>query len=282
VTRDSGSGLVGVLVPLVHDPYFSAILGGAVEASYEHDVRMILSLTQHEHAREVALLDGMHAICDGTVVILPEESGDELELASEQRHPFVVVDPLLPLSGRIPSVTASHAAGAEEGMRHLLELGHRRIAAITGPAGWLATEERRRGYRGALAEAGIARDPALEVEADFQLEPGAEAAAWLLDRPEPPTAIFAFNDAIALGTLREAAARGMRVPQDLSVLGFDDIHMAAVATPPLTTVRQPLAEMGRAAIAMLLRLVAHEPPTAPHVELATRLVIRGSTAPPRR
>jgi LacI family transcriptional regulator len=276
------TGLVGVLVPILYDLYFSALLAGAAEAAYEHETRLVLSPTLHEHAREVSLLDRlMHGLTDGALIVLPEESSADLELALSDEYPFVVVDPLMPLDARIPSVAAAHRAGADQAMEHLLALGHRRIAAITGPPGWVATEERRAGYHAALAAAGIAPDPDLEVASDFEFAPGMEAAGVLLDLPEPPTAIFAFNDAIGLGTLRAARERGIRVPEDLSIVGFDDIKYATIVSPALTTVRQPLAEMGRTGVSLLLRLMERPRPTMHRVELPTRLVVRESTAPPR-
>jgi LacI family transcriptional regulator len=193
----------------------------------------------------------------------------------------VVLDPLMPLDERIPSVSAAHTSGASQAMRHLLELGHRRIAQITGPRGWLATEDRRRGYSAALAAAGILADPELEVEAEPEIEGGRTGAAQLLDLPDPPTAIFAFNDNIAIGAIQTARARGLRVPDDLSIVGFDDVEHATIVTPALTTVRQPLAEMGRTAVSLLGRLLEQQRFETLHVELATRLVVRDSTAPPR-
>src|SRR5438128_12321270 len=174
------TGLVGVLVPLVFPVYFSAILSGAAEALHEQDLRVVLSPTQHEHDREVSLLDRlMHGATDGALIVLPEESSEELERLLAEGYRFVVVDPMLPLDERIPSVSAAHTSGADQAMRHLLELGHRRIAAITGPRGWVATEDRRRGYHAALAGAGILPDPALEVESDFEIEGGREAGGYL-------------------------------------------------------------------------------------------------------
>jgi len=242
------TGLVGVLVPLVYPAYFSAIVAGAAEALSELDLQIVLSPTGHEHDREVSVLDRLHGVTDGALIILPEESSEELERLLDGGYRFVVLDPLMPLDERIPSVSAAHTSGADQAMRHLLELGHRRIAQITGPRGWLATEDRRRGYGAALAAAGILADPELEVEAEPEIDSGRTAAAHLLDLPEPPTAIFAFNDNIAIGTLQAARARGLRVPEDVSVVGFDDVEHATIVTPPLTTVRQPLAEMGRTAV----------------------------------
>jgi LacI family transcriptional regulator len=275
------TGLVGVLVPLVYPAYFSAILAGAAEALSERDLRVVLSPTGHEHDREVSLLDRlMHGLTDGALIVLPEESSEELKGLIDQGYRFVVVDPLMPLDERIPSVSAAHTSGAHQAMRHLLDLGHRRIAAITGPAGWVATEDRRRGYHAALASAGILPDPALEIEADFEIHGGREAARQLLDLSHRPTAIFAFNDNHAIGATQAARERGLRVPEDLSVVGFDDVEHATIVTPALTTVRQPLAEMGRTAVSLLMRLVEGQRFETLHVELATRLVIRDSTAPP--
>ena len=189
-----------------------------------------------------------------------------------------MVDPLFPLDERIPSVAIANRSGVDQAMAHLLGLGHRRIAAITGPPGWVATEERRLGYRSALDRAGIAFAPELEVEADFDIGPGVEAATELLDLPEPPTAIFAFNDSIAIGAMRAARERGLSVPDDLSVVGFDDIQHATVISPALTTVRQPLADLGRTGVSRLARLLSDGRVDTLHIELPTRLVVRGTTA----
>jgi LacI family transcriptional regulator len=277
------TGLVGVLVPLVYPAYFSAILAGVAEALSEQDLRVVLSPTGHEHDREVTLLERlMHGLTDGALIVLPEESSEELERLVDQGYRFVVVDPLMPLAERIPSVSAAHTAGAHQAMRHLLELGHRRIAAITGPAGWVATEDRRRGYHAALAAAGILPEPELEVEADFEIAGGREAARHLLDLAQPPTAIFAFNDNHAIGAIQAARERDLRVPEDLSLVGFDDVEHATIVSPALTTVRQPLAEMGRTAVSLLIRLLERQRFETLRVELGTRLVVRDSTAPPRR
>jgi LacI family transcriptional regulator, galactose operon repressor len=274
------TGLVGVLVPLVFPAYFAGLLAGAAEAFAERDLQIVLSPTQGEHEREVSVLERLHGLTDGALIINPEESTWELERLLDRGYRFVVLDPLMTLNERIPSVSAANTSGADQAMRHLLQLGHRRIAQISGPAGWVATEGRRRGYRAALASAGILPDPALEVEAIPEFEPGRKAAETLLDLADPPTAILAFNDNIAIGAIQAARARGVRVPEELSVVGFDDVEYATIVTPALTTVRQPLAEMGRTAVSLLGRLLEDQRIEALHVELATRLVVRDSTAPP--
>lgn len=276
------TGLVGVLVPLVYPAYFSAILAGAAEALYEQDLRLLLSPTQHLHDREVSLLDRlMHGMTDGALIVLPEESTEELVGLIAEGYRFVVVDPRERLQGRVPAVSAAHTSGAALAMRHLLELGHRRIAAVTGPRGWVATEDRRRGYHAALADAGILPEPDLEVEADFEIGGGEQAAGHLLDLRDPPTAILAFNDNLAIGAIQAARARDVHVPTDLSVVGFDDVELATIVTPNLTTIRQPLAEMGRMAVSMLVRLLERQRFETLHVELGTSIVVRDSTGPVR-
>ena len=276
------TGLVGVLVPLVYPAYFSGILAGAAEALSEREFQIVLSPTGGEHEREVSIVDRLHGLTDGAMIILPEESSEELERLLDSGFRFVVLDPLMPLNERIPSVSAAHMSGADQAMKHLLDLGHRRVAQITGPRGWVATEDRRRGYRAALAASGILPDPTLEREAEPEIDPGRAAAEQLLELSEPPTAIFAFNDNIAIGAIQAARARGLRVPEELSVVGFDDVEHAAIVTPALTTVRQPLAEMGRTGVSLLMRLLEGQRFETLHVELATRLVVRDSTAPPPR
>ncbi len=286
VTRSSPSppphtsGLVGVTLPLIHHSYFSEILAGVSEAFYEHDIPMVLCPTLHEHDREVTLLHRLRqGTTDGAILILPEESSAELRALQDQGYPFVIVDPRTQPDENVPTVSASHISGAREATEHLLNLGHRRIAAITGPRDWLATEDRLRGYRGTLAEAGILADPELQIESDFNHTGGYEATMKLLALPDPPTAIFAFNDMLAIGVLRAARQCGLDVPDHLSVVGFDDTFEATVVHPALTTVRQPLAEMGRMAVTQLVRLLQSQRIEALHVELATKLVVRESTGP---
>src|SRR3954453_22884603 len=242
------TGLVGFTVPNTHAEYFANILSGATEALYEQDMRIVLCPTLHEHEREVTLLARlMHGTTDGAVLTLPEETREELQALRADGYPFVVVDPREPLDPSIPAVSAAHASGARAAVEHLLALGHRRTAAITGPLAWMASSERLNGYRGALAAAGVLPDPALVAHTNFEIPGGEEVAAELLALADPPTAIFEFNDNIAIGAIRAARSLGLRVPDDVSVVGFDDSEQAAIVSPALTTVRQPLAEMGRIA-----------------------------------
>jgi LacI family transcriptional regulator len=275
------TGLIGMTIPVVQPTYFSSILSGAAEALDQEDRRIVLCPTQHDPQREVSILERlMHGTTDGALMMLPEESDADLRTLLNHGYPFVVLDPLRRVDERIPAVSAAHSSGATQAVEHLLELGHRRIAAITGPKDGLASEERLRGYQAALAAAGIMPDPALELEANFEIAGGFEAMEHLLDLPHPPTAVFAFNDNLAIGAMQAARARGLALPGDLSVVGFDDAIEAAIVTPALTTVRQPLEELGRIAVSLIVRLIDGRRFDALHVELATKLVIRDSTAPP--
>jgi len=190
-----------------------------------------------------------------------------------------VVDPANLPEPDLPSVGATNWAGGMAATDHLISLGHRRIGAITGPADYLCSRARVDGYRSALERVGAEFDPALVRNGDFQHEGGFIRGSELLDMPEPPTAIFAGSDQQALGVYEAARQRGLRIPQDLSVVGFDDLPTMRWVSPPLTTVRQPLADMGRVAAEMLCDLVDGVPLRSQRVELATELVVRESTAP---
>jgi LacI family transcriptional regulator len=277
--RPARTGLIGVTVPLIHPGYFAEILAGAAEALYEHDRRAVLGPTRHSHARETSLLDRLtDGEAEGAVLVLPEESSEEFAALAAHGFPFVIVDPRTEVAEGIPVVCAAHSSGATQATRHLLALGHRRIGVIGGPQGWLATDERLRGHHAALAGTGVLPDPALVRYANFRIDGGYEAAADLLSLPDPPTAMFTFNDSMAIGAMRAAAERGLRVPDDVSVVGFDDTIEASIAVPSLTTIRQPLAELGRTAVSLLLRQIENRRLEPLRVELATRLVPRGSTA----
>jgi LacI family transcriptional regulator len=273
--------LVGITVPLVEAEYFSRIVAGATDELYDHDLQVVLAPTLHLRDRAATLLARLAGgMTDGALLILPEESSEALRALARTGYPFVVVDPLEPLDEGVPSVSATNALGGRAATEHLLALGHRRIAAITGVPEWLATVERLNGYRAALASASVVPDPALVLESDWALEGGETAAAHLLDLPDPPTAVFAFNDNMAIGALRAARARGLRVPADFSVVGFDDSVQATTATPTLTTVRQPVDAMGRIAVSLLLRLLENRRGEGMSIELQTRLIVRDSTAAP--
>jgi LacI family transcriptional regulator len=274
------TGLIGVTLPMIQPTYFSSIVASMAAALDAHDMRIVLCPTLHQHDREISLIQRlMHGTTDGALLVLPEESAGELRALTRQGYRYVVVDPGEQPDEDIPAVSAAHSVGAVQAVQHLLGLGHRRIAVITGPRGRMATQERLRGYHAALGGAGVKPDPRLVAESNFKIQGGFDATSRLLTQRDRPTAIFAFNDDMAIGAMRAARTLGLRVPEDVSIVGFDDSHEAQFVEPGLTTVRQPLAEMGQMAVRLLLRLLGNETLPTVHHELPTTLVIRSSTAP---
>lgn len=215
--------------------------------------------------------------CLVTVAQLDEEQRNQLRARG---IPFVVFDPTVELPDDVPFVGTTNWAGGRSAARHLIGLGHRRVAMIAGPEGVLCCRARLDGYRSALDAAGLPVDPELIVSAGLNREDGEAAAFTLLTRPDRPTAIFACNDLQALGVYQAARRVGLRIPADLSLVGFDDLPLATVVDPPLTTVRQPLIEMAVAATELALTLARGERTARTGLELGTTLTVRGSTAPP--
>ncbi|HEY0871129.1 MAG TPA: substrate-binding domain-containing protein, partial [Acidothermaceae bacterium] len=181
----------------------------------------------------------------------------------------------------VPTIGATNWAGGLSATEHLIELGHRRIGIITGPPRLQCSRARLDGYRAAIEAAGLQVDQDLVHTGDFYHEAGFTGGSRFLDLADPPTAIFASSDQMAFGVYEAARQHGLRVPSDLSVVGFDDLPEAAWTSPPLTTVRQPLAEMGMLAARTVLRMVRGEAIETLRLELATQLVVRESTAAPR-
>ncbi|MFC5911115.1 LacI family DNA-binding transcriptional regulator [Streptacidiphilus monticola] len=217
-----------------------------------------------------------------TGVILVLSGLDEMQRAqlASRSIPFVVVDPAGNPGEGVPAIGATNWQGGLAATRHLLDLGHRRIGVIGGPPQWLCSRARIDGYRAALETAGLEYDPELVRSGDFSHETGHALGLELLGRRHPPTAVFAGDDLQALGVYQAARELGLRIPEDLSVVGFDDLPLTRWVGPPLTTVRQPLTEMAEAATRLVLDLARGREPGATRVDLATSLVIRESTAPP--
>ncbi|MFG3307493.1 LacI family DNA-binding transcriptional regulator [Streptomyces wuyuanensis] len=209
---------------------------------------------------------------------LPQEVKQQLRSRS---IPFVIVDPAGDPDPDVPSVGSANWNGGLAATRHLIELGHRRIGIITGPEDMLCSLARLDGYRSAMSMAGLEPGPGLVRYGDFHVEGGFDRAVEMLRLPEPPTAIFAGSDLQALGVLEAARVSGLRVPHDLSVVGYDDVPVARWSSPTLTTVHQPLRQMAEEAAQMLLRLRTAEA-SATRLELATSLVVRNSTAAPAK
>jgi LacI family transcriptional regulator len=270
------------------NPYSCEILQGTIDAGAEVGVAVVVSVrtssrSDSRHIPERTTTWARDLVSAGRralIVVTSELTAGNLAALSRANLPLVVIDPMSLPRSRVTSIGSTNFAGGLAATEHLLSLGHRRIAYIGGPATAGCNQARLHGYRAAMEAAGAPVCPEHVQAGPFRHDHGLQSGAALLDLPDAPTAIFAGNDDIALGVMEAARARGLRVPADLSVVGFDDTQIAAVASPPLTTVRQPLRQMGGVALRTALRLAAREKIDSHHVELATELVLRASTAPP--
>jgi LacI family transcriptional regulator len=272
-------GAVYLRCPYLLTDYFGLIVSSIAETLELHDRPVLLNAGEAAQRAEILPALASRPGISGAILVLPPEPSEQLVNLRARGFPFVVVDPRAPMPRDIAAVSAAHFAGARSISTHLADLGHRRIGVIAGPHNWLASDARLAGHASALANVGVLPDPLLVRSVEPTAQFGYHAAGELLDLPQPPTALIGFNDKVAVGALAAAAQRGLRVPEDLSVAGFDDIDLAQATRPQLTTVRQPLQEMGRLAVSLLIRLMERQRLDALHIELATELVIRDSTAP---
>ncbi len=259
------------------------IINGVERVADEHHLAVVVSESRGKRTPRREWVEGVLSRRPmGVIPVFSDLSAEQRTQLSERDIPFVVVDPTGVPTNEVPSVGSTDWLGGLSGARHLLELGHRRIAIITGPSWALCSRARLDGYRAALDAAGVPIDHQLIRDGEFEIAGGLTHAASLLQLPDPPTAIFALNDGMAIGVYHAAHQAGLRIPQDLSVVGYDDYPLDQWLVPPLTTVRQPLSDMGTAAARMVLDLAAGVEPRSRRHELATELIVRSSTAPPVR
>lgn len=279
---DGPVGLLDLVFAEIESPWAMELVRGAEAAAHEAGASVVISVL-HTHAGPGR--DWLERIAarrtDGVIIVTSRLSVRQQGQLSARSIPFVVVDPEGEPPPGVASVGATNWHGGLAATRHLLDLGHTRIGMIGGPPDMLCSRARIDGYRAALETAGVEIDPALIKHGDFLVNSGHDYGHELLSLDDPPTAIFAGSDMQAFGVFEAARQRGLRVPEDLSVVGFDDLPLSSSAWPPLTTVRQPLQEMAALAARMVLAMGRGEGAEARRVELATDLVIRESTAPPR-
>ncbi len=276
------SCILGLLIPytsdqLFADPHLLEIMRGIEAEATEREYNLLLTTARTTLDAASALVRLLRSdVIDGAIVVETHDVQPFAETLQQRPAPWVVIGYASP--GVVPAVHADDFSGALAATRHLLGLGHRRLGVISSLPRPFALDERLRGIRTALGEAGQHLDEHLIVTGDFSPASGERAAHCLLERPDPPTAIFALNDRMAAGALRAAASRGLRVPEDLSVVGFDDIALASLLTPPLTTVRQSGYSLGRAAAALFFQCLDGQTPEAPAI-IPTELVVRDSSGP---
>jgi len=274
------SRIIGLLVPDNMNPFFAQLSRVVEDSGFAAGYSVILCNSDGKLEKEQAYIELLAAKqVDGIILIATGGDDQIIELLCQTGVPFIMAD-RRPGTAKVDMVLVDNFGGGYRATRHLLGLGHRRVACIAGPHEAAPSADRVGGYRAALQEVGIEPDEALVVRGDFLRHGGAEAMCQLLELAEPPTAVFACNDLMAIGALSTLSERGLRVPADVSLVGFDDIPDARLTSPPLTTVAQPIEEIGRRATEMLLeRVTSKEPIPHRRLLLDVALVERGTCAP---
>lgn len=277
-----GAGLVDLAFHRLGSTWSLEIIRGVEQVAAASRTSVILSELGEHRPPRTWLETTLARPPVGVLLVASQLTPSQQSMLTSRSIPFVVIDTDGEPPADVPTVGSDNWNGGLAATRHLIELGHRRIAAISGPADMLCSRARIDGYRSALAEAGVAFDPGRVRTGNFYVEAGYAEGVRLLSAPERPTGIFAGSDMQAIGVLRAARELGLRVPDDVSVVGYDDLPIAQWTGPALTTVRQPLTEMGAIATRMVLDLAAGRTPLMRRVNLATELIVRESTAPPPR
>ena len=296
--------LIGMLVPSLTWPLIPDLMRGVAEIAEESPYELVLYSISgvNHHVDRSSVIDRILAtkLTAGLLAVFPGQSTQHLEELSQHGIPVVLVDDQQPLIEGIVWVGTDNRTGAYDATRHLLGLGHRRIAHIQGPLKYKVSHDRYQGYCDALAEAGISLDPSLVMEGDFMPSGGRKCAtAWFsLSPAQRPTAIFAGSDYMAYGVTEVAEEYGLHIPNDIALVGFDDNPLSAHLQPALTTVKQPSYEMGRQAIGLLLQLIedaqvsqkrwnsnGHSVGLPTHeqrrIKLASHLMVRASCGTPQ-
>jgi len=282
MSRETAKGTIGIAIPgAIIDDYIGTVVSGASELLRQQGYSLVLSIQNTAKADDLEQLVGS-ANCAGMILVVPSNYDLLLDLCQRYQRPYVLVDYQDASDpGDALTVEVNNRQSIVNVMDHLFDLGHRRIGFITGNRVHASAQQRLQGYLDALEDAGIAYDPALVGEGNWMHPRAYDVAQNLLNLDDPPTAIVASNDLSAFGAMQAARGLGLEVGSDVSITGFDDIGMASTVTPTLTTVRQPMLQMGHAAAEMLLKASTGQPLDQRHVQLDTELIIRQSTARPR-
>jgi LacI family transcriptional regulator, repressor for deo operon, udp, cdd, tsx, nupC, and nupG len=279
--RTQRSMAVLMVVRDIGNPFYLEVMKGVEQAAREAGYSVLMGNTEDDPDRESEYFDMLRDGHADGMILMTGKLPDSFEENGVAATTLPVVVALEKIEGSgLPHVQIDNAAAAREAVHHLIELGHTRIAHIAGPLPEVMSVLRRDGWRAALAEAGLPVPAGYEQRGDYLLRTGQALCGVLCDLPQPPTAIFCANDEMAFGAIHELRRRGLDVPGDVSVLGFDDIYLSEAFFPPLSTVSQPRAGIGRAAMSMLLDVMDGAAPAEPLV-MATELKIRGTTGPCR-
>jgi len=272
--RRAKSDNIVVVVPFIQNPFFSGVIQGIEGVAFAEGYQVLLGESQNDQKRLDSYAGMLRSkTADGLILLgaaLPSQLADGT--------PLVLACEYFP-DHRIPAIHIDNEAAAREATRHLLSLGHRRIGKIAGPLGNPLSRDRVAGYRAALERAGIAYEEDLVVEGAFDVQSGHAAMSRLLDLGTPPTAVFSSSDEMAIGALKAAREHRLRVPEDLSLVGFDGIRFADFCDPPLTTMVQPTVEIGAAAARMMIAMLNGQEAAPEDIVLPASLLVRQSTGP---
>lgn len=273
--RQGETKIIVVLLPDITNPFFSGILKGMEDVAQERGYNVLVCNTDNRLERELTYIRLLHQRrADGAIFLSARVDSKHIVQLSEQVPVVLACEYMEGLD--IPQVSIDNVTSAMQATGHLAGLGHTRIAFVNGPLGIVLCRDRLKGYRLALQQARLPFDPELVAEGGFTVESGRAPAKRLLTLPDRPTAVFCANDEMAVGVMQVVRELGLRIPEDVAVVGFDDIALAALVETPLTTIRQPMYQIGAQAMQMLLTLLAGELLPERQVVLADQLVIRKS------
>ena len=274
------SQTIGVVVTSIADPFVAGVVDGIEEVAEARGYPVFVANSNARPEREVGVVRSFEERrVDGIIVTSSRVGALYVPLMARMRVPIVLLNNQHD-SEFVHCVLIDNVQASRDATRHLIALGHRRIAYLGDQLGHQSNAERLEGYRQALREAGIRFQRRLVALGDGRPEGGAAAMAELLARPEQPTAVFSYNDMSALGAMREIRKRSLRIPDDISIVGFDDLYISRYLDPPLTTMRQPMRNMGRMAMETLFEIFdGAEAPQ--HQRVRGELIVRGSAAPPK-
>ena len=275
------SRMIGLLIHDLENSYINEVIKGVDSEISKIGYDILLATTHQRLQKEPEYVKKLtNGLVDGLIIILPRNLGAYRDYLQKAEFPYVVIEP--DNSKAVHShVKSLNWRGAFEATQYLCQLGHRRIGFIKGRPDVASAYERFEAFQAALAEEQVSFEPTLVVEGDFTKEQGYEAGEMLLGLSERPTAVFCANDETALGMMDAALDKGLNIPHDLSIMGFDDIPQARYVRPQLTTVRQKMHRMGQLSIQLLIEHIENGQDEPKQIELETELIVRGSTAPPR-
>ena len=281
--RRNQTTIIGVIIPDISNPFFPLVVRGVEDIAYQNSYRLMLCNADNDAQKEKVYFDELRAYRMAGLSVIPSADSRLVSVAGDAggELPVICLD-RCPEGWEGDSITVDNSEGAYQATRNLLELGHRRIAAITGQLHVTSAVERLRGFKQALREAGISLAPEYIQEGRFDRLSGYEKGLMLLQFSPRPTAIFAANDLVALGVLAALRELGLRCPEDVSLVGFDDLELASFTNPALTTVAQPAYQMGARAAALLFERLRGETLPPQHIVMKAALKPRDSTAAPPR